>query len=111
MNRAFFLRVLLSLLLLVTQQMGASHAMSHWAGSDTTAQSQADATQAPSNEFAHDQGCAQCLAYAQVSAAVASPAHALPPLAPAAFDPLAASRVADCARTVCVFQSRAPPQA
>lgn len=111
MNRAFVLRVLLSLLLLVTQQMGASHAMSHWAGARTTAQSRAEATHKPSKVVADDQGCAQCLAYAQVSSALASPAHRLPALAPASFDPLAAARLSDCARTVCVFQSRAPPQA
>jgi len=111
MNRAVFLRVLLSLLLLVTQQMGVSHAMSHWAGADTTAQSQSGTTHTPSDGFADDQGCAQCLEYAQVSAALASPAHAAPALALASFDPLVPSRLSDCARTVCVFQSRAPPQA
>jgi hypothetical protein len=110
-NRAFFLRVLLSLLLLVTQQMGASHAMSHWAGADATAQSRDGATHKPSKVFADDQGCAQCLAHAQVSSAIASPVHAMPALALASYDPLAPSHVSDCARTVCVFQSRAPPQA
>jgi hypothetical protein len=112
MKRAFFLRVLLSLLLLVTQQMAVGHAMSHWTGSaDTAARSQADGKHKPAKMVADDQGCSECLAYAQLASVIGSPAHSVPALAVAALDAASPFPAAVCARTVCVFQSRAPPQA
>ena len=112
MKRAFVLRVLLSLLLLVTQQMAVGHAMSHWTGSaDTAARVHADVKHKPASVYADDQGCSQCLAYAQLASAVGSPTHAVPVFDVASLAPAVPTLFTECVRTVCVFQSRAPPQA
>lgn len=114
MKRAFFLRVLLSLVLLVTQQMAAGHAMSHWTGTaHTAAHGHADGRHppAPAPALADEQGCSQCLAYAQLGSAIGSPAHALPGIAAGSVKLAGPSLPGVCARTVCAFQSRAPPQA
>lgn len=109
MNRNLFLRVLLSLLLLVSQQSAMSHAVSHWTGSaDQTAQ--VAGNKGTPNNTADDAGCVQCLTYAQMASAIGSPSYLLPALDIAAVHQIAAIPTTDCARTVCVFQSRAPPQ-
>jgi hypothetical protein len=110
MKRSLFLRVLLSLLLLVSQQMAVSHAMSHWPGAADKAV-QAGAKHAPSKELAHEAGCAQCFAYAQLASALGSPSYLVPLLAVQAFHIASPIPSADCIRTVCVFQPRAPPHA
>ena len=112
MSRQIFTRVLLSLLLLLSQQMASAHALSHLAGKiDGTVQlSQLDDGDL-SSAFAQDQTCNQCLVFAQMATplAASTPTFALGD----ATDVLARTRsfIAPCARTVCVFQSRAPPQA
>jgi hypothetical protein len=112
MKRHLFLRVLLSLLLLLSQQMAISHAMSHWAGTaDKSAQVELESAQNPSKDGVDGHACPECLAYAQLASAVSSPVFALPvsgvqPSHLTLFVPSA-----DCIRTVCVFRSRAPPQA
>lgn len=114
MTRRSLIRVLLSLLLLLSQQMAIAHAMTHWAGSrDGAAQlHKAGGEQHErgiSSAFAQDQTCEQCLAFAQIAGALGSPARSF------ATD-LAPSRAANasvtqpgCVRTTCAFQSRAPP--
>jgi hypothetical protein len=112
MKRSLFLRVLLSLLLLVSQQMAVSHAMSHWTGTaDKSAHVQVDSKHKPSKGLDHELGCSQCFAYAQMESAIGTSAYALPvvDVRPVHLALLVSS--ADCIRTVCVFQSRAPPQA
>ena len=112
MKRSLFLRVLLSLLLLVSQQMAVSHAMSHWTGAaDKPAQVQAGGKHAPSKELAHEAGCAQCFAYAQLASALGSPAYLVSLPVVQAFHLASPIPCADCIRTVCVFQPRAPPLA
>ncbi|HEY0062834.1 MAG TPA: hypothetical protein VGC21_11980 [Telluria sp.] len=112
MNRNLFLRVLLSLLLLVSQQSAMSHAVSHWTGSaDQAAQAQTNGKRTLPNSVIDDAGCAQCLTYAQMASAVGSPSYVLPALDIGSVHQIAAIPSADCIRTVCVFQSRAPPQA
>jgi hypothetical protein len=104
-------RVLLSLLLLLAQQMGISHGMAHWSGTlAKTPHLQAPSTPSRlSASLALDQTCDQCLAFAQIAAAVGSPAHAMfaerslalaiaPPTTPTHYF-----------KTVCAFQPRAPP--
>jgi hypothetical protein len=114
MNRRFLIRVLLSLLLLLSQQMAISHAMTHWAGSrDGAAQlnKAAGGQEQPGvgAAFAQDQTCEQCLAFAQIAGAVGSAPRCF------AFDSVATCATGPsatqpgCARTTCVFQSRAPP--
>lgn len=112
-RQALFLRVLLSLLLLVSQQMATSHAMSHWgaalSGGQAQAHSGGDAKDL-SSAFAQDPTCDQCLAFAQLAGPLGS--H---PRGFAAVDLVDVvigngTHQPACARTVCAFHSRAPPQ-
>ncbi|HZV66445.1 MAG TPA: hypothetical protein VFG03_16200 [Telluria sp.] len=109
---------MLSLLLLLSQQMALTHALSHWAGSlDGNAhavQSVDDADEddgSLSRSTAQDQTCHQCLAFAQFASTLGNT-----PLYFAAADPgffAAASNVArpGCVHAACGFRSRAPPAA
>jgi hypothetical protein len=114
MNRRSILRVLLSLLLLMSQQMAISHAMTHWAGSrDGAAQLHKASGQhderGVSAAFAQDQTCEQCLAFAQIASAVGSPARTFAADGAASCAVGPSTTQPGCARTTCVFQSRAPP--
>lgn len=114
MTRRNFIRVMLSLLLLMSQQMAISHAMTHWAGQrDGAAQLHKPAGQQAergvSSAFAQDQTCEQCLAFAQIASAVGSPARSFGADAVAACAVGASATRQGGARTTCVFQSRAPP--
>jgi hypothetical protein len=95
------LSVLLALLLLLTQQMGYAHAVSHL--SDNSHRSQ------PNKQLPVEQACEQCLAFAQIGSALTS--HLFQIFADAAPSPLPLPPVTAIlvARTVCVFHSRAPP--
>jgi hypothetical protein len=114
MTRRSFIRVLLSLLLLLSQQMAISHAMTHWAGSrDGAAQLHKAASQQDprgvSSAFAQDQTCEQCLAFAQIAGAVGSPSRCFAADGSATCATGPSATQPGCARTTCVFQSRAPP--
>jgi hypothetical protein len=112
MKRSSFIRVLLSLLLLVSQQMAVSHAMSHWTGStDESVNVQFDGKSKPSKVLVHEHSCAQCYAYVQLASAIGSSVYALPAVDVRWMHLASLAPSADCTRTVCVFQSRAPPQA
>ncbi|MES2298176.1 MAG: hypothetical protein V4582_14115 [Pseudomonadota bacterium] len=107
MTRRAIVHVLLSLLLLVSQQMALSHAMAHWSARQSGAQlSQGSQL---GKALAQDQACEQCLAFAQLAGAVGSPARSF------ACDTNPSLKIAACApeserrRTVCAFRSRAPP--
>ena len=114
MNRRSIIRVLLSLLLLMSQQMAMSHAMTHWAGSRDGAVRLDKAGSGPDSRgvgaaFAQGQTCEQCLAFAQIASALGSSPRscvfdctALCATGPTATQP-------GYARTTCVFQPRAPP--
>ncbi len=120
MTRQALVRVLLSLLLLISQQMASSHVMSHLTGSLGNANATANATAAQvqqagdaslSDAFAQDPTCHQCLAFAQMASAVGSKAHLFDLPNPGSFR-IAARAVHDSgARTILAFQSRGPPQA
>jgi hypothetical protein len=112
MIRRSVTRVLLSLLLLLSQQMAIAHAVSHWNGRVApAAQNQQPGERSLSEAFAQDQSCAQCLAFAQIAGAVGSaPCRFVPPEINS-HPVCGRSSQAACARTVCVFQSRAPPVA
>jgi hypothetical protein len=111
MTRQAFIRVLLSLLLLVSQQMASSHVMSHLATSierPVATQSVAD-DGVLASAMAHEQSCSQCLAFAQLSGPLgvtpvtfAVPDHATAGLVPGDLH-------AGASRTILAFQSRAPP--
>jgi hypothetical protein len=117
MSTRFVVRILLSLLLLLSQQMAFTHALSHWGGAgnvvraDTAASTVAVAA-ADEDAFKAslaDQNCDQCLSFAQLAGALSNTPRWF------AVDAVGAEAVAGCvsrpahARTVCVFQSRAPP--
>jgi hypothetical protein len=110
MTRRSIIRVLLSLLLLMSQQMAISHAMTHWGGTINPAAGSGEASDnSLSKSFAQDQTCEQCLAFAQIAGVLGNTPRYIAP------DLLGSSNVASCvskpacARTVCAFQSRAPP--
>jgi len=116
MNRRFFIRLCLSLLLLLSQQMAIAHAMTHWAGSrDGAAQLQkAGAGQDVRGSgvgaaFAQDQTCEHCLAFAQIAGAVGSAPRSVDFDAAASCATGPSATQPGCARTTCAFQPRAPP--
>jgi hypothetical protein len=114
MNRRSLIRVLLSLLLLLSQQMAISHAMTHWAGSRGGAAQLHKAASGQEQRgvgaaFAQDQTCEQCLAFAQIASAVGSSPRCFAFDSAATCATGASATQPGCARTTCVFQPRAPP--
>ncbi len=112
MTRQFFVRILLSLLLLMSQQMAAAHALAH-AGAGLLGGSALvhDDASDLSSAFAQDPTCGQCLAFAQLASGLGNTPRAFAPLERLARANLSADAQAACARTVCASQARAPPQA
>jgi hypothetical protein len=100
-NHRQILSVLLALLLLLTQQMGYAHTVSHLSGSGHLSQQ--------NKHLPIEQACEQCLAFAQIGSALTS--HLFQIFADAAPTPLPLPHVTPIliARTICVFHSRAPP--
>ena len=110
--------VLLSLLLLVSQQMSVLHGFSHWnefrQASSRQALAQQDAGNTPDGKPAKPalhEICAQCATGAQLAFALPAMAYLFTPLE-LAFGMLEAA----CAQgirllTTCVFQPRGPPRA
>lgn len=112
MSRQIVTRVLLSLLLLLSQQMASAHALSHLAGKiDGKVQAHQLDDGDLSSVFAQDQTCNQCLVFAQMATPLGSAAPSFAASDATAALAAATAFSAPCARTVCVFQSRAPPQA
>lgn len=112
MTRQALVRVLLSLLLLISQQMASSHVMSHLAGSldgAKNAQVQAIDHDGLTKAFAQDQACSQCLAFAQLSGPLAStpPAFVIPQQSRFAIDDVVVRAAG--ARLILAFLSRGPP--
>ncbi len=112
MTRQAFIRVLLSLLLLISQQMASSHVMTHLAGSldrAAAAQSQKPGGNDMSSALAQDQSCSQCLAFAQLAGPLAStpPAFVIPHQPTFAIEQVEVRAAG--ARIILAFQSRAPP--
>jgi hypothetical protein len=111
MTRRALNRILLSLLLLIAQQMGIAHTMAHW-GARVAVTS---AVQKPSDDgglsksVAQDQGCDQCLAFAQIASAVGQEPRSF--VAPSEGAQSVTGASTSCARihAPCGFRSRAPP--
>jgi hypothetical protein len=102
--------VLLSLLLVLSQQMGIAHALTHWSSQRTALTAGERTEAAPSKSLAAlDQSCDQCLAFAQIGTAVDTASYSFPITRDnaTAVDPVATPEL--CQRTICVFRSRAPP--
>ena len=109
MMRRCIVHVLLSLLLLVSQQMAFAHAMSHWTGRLVYAPVSAGEDSELTKALAQDQSCNQCLALAQLATPLGSTLRQF--VAPDLRTEVVAARAMRQAapRTVCVFHSRAPP--
>lgn len=102
--------LLLSLLLVLSQQMGIAHALTHWSSQRTALTAGATSDAAPSKTGAAvDQSCDQCLAFAQIGTAVDTGFYSFPLSRDNATAVYATVAPQPCRRTVCVFHSRAPP--
>lgn len=102
---SFFLRLLLALLLLGSQQMGLAHSIAHLGdGGPPGSISKLQSKQLPA-----DKVCQQCLAFAQVDAAVDTAPCAF--IAPQLEEGMWLASLAGSALPItrCAFQSRAPP--
>ena len=111
--------VLLSLLLLVSQQLSLGHGYTHWADLDgdvaaQTLQAAQDiddsASGKPSKPGLHDL-CGQCAASAQIAFALPATVRRFIPAELAYAVPAVPETPGVCLRAACPFQSRAPPQA
>ena len=106
--------VLLSLLLVLTQQMGFTHALSHWSAQRTsetaqlTAHLNDDDGDGPKSQ-SFDQSCEQCLAFAQIGTPLDVHVYSFPVTSNDVSAVTADQALVMCQRTVCVFRSRAPP--
>ena len=110
MIRRSAFRVLLSLVLLLSQQMAMSHALSHWTSrlGGPIAQKSADDAEL-SSAFAQDRSCAQCLGLAQLSTPLANAPRRFVPLEAGGMPALDAAGQAWRIRQARAFDSRAPP--
>ncbi|MGB9109060.1 MAG: hypothetical protein WCC39_10290 [Telluria sp.] len=104
--------VLLSLLLLVSQQLSLGHAYSHWndVQESLVQQSGADAGGKPSKPVLHDQ-CGQCAASAQVAFALPATVRHFIPADLAYAVPSLTPTPGICLLASCPFQQRGPPLA
>jgi hypothetical protein len=109
--------VLLSLLLLVSQQLSLGHAYSHWNDvQETLAQQSAYDPDGngkggkPTKPVLHDQ-CGQCAASAQVAFALPSAVRQFVPADLAYAVPSLAPTPGICLLAACPFQQRGPPRA
>jgi hypothetical protein len=120
MSRPLMVRLLLSLLLLVSQQLAVSHGYTHWANARPILAEQlagADAADSQdggvgaSKSLAPDHGCAICLAAAHFGTALTSPPYRFFALecSYAAIAPALAFTVR--LLSFSLYQPRAPPQA
>jgi hypothetical protein len=102
----------LSLLLVLSQQMGITHAVSHVSEQRHATQQIDERDDASTSRGkALDQNCSHCLAFAQMASALDTPSFTFPATGHKAPQVAIADVPQACQRTVCVFQSRAPPQA
>jgi hypothetical protein len=106
---------LLSLLLLVSQQMSLGHAYSHWNEVQEALAQQVDGQKGgldgkPSKPVLHEQ-CGQCAASAQVAFALPPTVRQFVPAELAYAAPRLAPTPGICLLKACPFQQRGPPRA
>ena len=113
MSRQVVNRILLSLLLLLSQQMAFAHALSHWTGTlhSASAERHEYDDSSLSAAVAQDQTCDHCLALAQLVAPLGSTHRTFCAGDSAASAFISTDTGTHCARVVCGFNPRAPPQA
>jgi len=108
--------VLLSLLLLLTQQLSLAHGYTHWSEiSEQLSQAQAadaspESDAKPSKPGLHDQ-CGQCAASAQIAFALPNTLRQFVPAELAYAVPSLPPTPGICLLAECPFQSRGPPRA
>jgi hypothetical protein len=107
--------VLLSLLLLVSQQLSLGHGYTHRAEIDETLVRQAAASAAGGNGKVPKPGlhdlCGQCAASAQIAFALPTTLRQFVPARLVYAAPTVPATPGICLLTACPFQSRGPPQA
>lgn len=111
MTRQALVRVLLSLLLLVSQQMATSHVLSHLTAKANAQQVVSEKAGELSSAFAQEQSCHQCLAFAQLGAPLGHDQLVFMPQSGGVRDSGPANVPAAGSQTILAFQSRGPPQA
>jgi hypothetical protein len=107
--------VLLSLLLLVSQQLSLGHGYTHWAEVDETLVQQTAAADDDGSGKLPKPGlhdlCGQCAASAQIAFALPTTLRQFVPAELAYAAPAVPATPGICLLKACPFQSRAPPQA
>ena len=113
MSRQPFFRILLSLLLLISQQMAFAHGLTHLAGSlhEPAARHHQKHDSSLSAAVAQDQSCDHCLALAQLGAPLGSTHRTFDAGDNGATVFISTDTGSHFAGTVCGFNPRAPPQA
>jgi hypothetical protein len=107
-NRRLIRRLLLVFALLWSQQAALSHTVSHLL---QESRATTDAAGKPAKSLFKDESCSKCLAHAQFFSTLGSAQRPLVATKPAPLRLFAPATPDDCIITVCMFQSRAPPQA
>ncbi|MFP5393121.1 MAG: hypothetical protein ACLGI6_16505 [Gammaproteobacteria bacterium] len=113
MSRPLFIRILLSLLLVLSQQMASLHALSHLGSVMTGTVQAVDDEDAGdlSRAVAQDKSCHHCLAFAQLVGPLGlTPRAFAPPDLVASASPPAPGQARACG-AVCPFEPRGPPHA
>lgn len=121
MKRRPFLHLLLSLVLLLSQQMAMAHVLAHSLGeldpvagaasAASTGDARTDNGGKLTEAVAHAQGCPQCHAFTQLATPFGSTPRCFAPTHLAARAAAVQASIAHWERTPCAFRSRAPPQA
>jgi len=112
MHRRPIIHVFLAFLLLFTQQIGVAHVCSHWVGvTQSGAEFNSEEQAEHRKRLAVHKVCAECVTVAQVAAALTSPPVTVAVVAIGGGVIATPATLTACERTVCVFQSRAPPLA
>jgi hypothetical protein len=111
MSRRALNHLLLSIVLLLSQQMAIAHVIAHWGAraSTTSVRASASTDDSFSKPIAQDQGCEQCLAFAQIATAVGQEPRSFVPPSQGTWSIAALAPRLVCARAPCAFRSRAPP--
>jgi hypothetical protein len=111
MSRHVLNRILLSLLLLVSQHMAFAHALTHWTGTLDGSVAHAERSSELSSAIAQDQTCDHCLALAQLAAPLAGTHPTFVPGDNSSVSLASLHRGSAHWRTLLGFNPRAPPQA
>lgn len=108
------LHALLALLLVLSQQLGMAHAVSHWSdyrGGTEQVEGSDGADGGLSAGLALDHNCSQCAAFAELASAIHTPSFSFRSLDYSAPQAGAALPQPDGVRAARAYDSRAPPLA